>query len=195
MSNANFKQAGANTAMTRILAISGSLRSHSSNTALLEAAALVAPQGVEITVYGGVGNLPHFNPDLEDMESPTVSEYRRQLQKADGVLISSPEYAHGVPGVMKNALDWVVGSGELVNKPVALLNASLRSTYAQASLLETLTVMSARVIPQACITFPHWDKTLDAAGIASHAQISRLLRESLDELIRAIRREEAQSPA
>jgi len=94
---------------------------------------------------------------------------------------------------MKNALDWVVGSGELVNKPVALLNASLRSTHAHASLLETLTVMSARVIPQACITLPHWDNTLDAAVIVSHVQISRLLRESIDELVRAIQCEQ-QSP-
>ena len=176
--------------MTRILAISGSLRSRSSNTSLLEAAALLAPEGVEITIYRGLGNLPHFNPDLEGLESDAPLQYRRQLQDADGVLISSPEYAHGVPGVMKNALDWVVGSGELVNKPVALLNASLRSTHAHASLLETLTVMSARVIPQACITLPHWDKTLDAAGIVSHVQISRLLRESIDELVRAIQCEQ-----
>jgi len=179
--------------MTRILAISGSLRSRSSNTFLLEAAALLAPEGVEITVYRGLGNLPHFNPDLEGLESAAALQYRRQLQEADGVLISSPEYAHGVTGVMKNALDWVVGSGELVNKPVALWNASLRSTHAHASLLETLTVMSARIIPQACITLPHWDKTLDAAGIVSHVQISRLLRESIDELVRAIQCEQ-QSP-
>lgn len=176
--------------MTRILAISGSLRSRSSNTSLLEAAALLAPEGVEITVYRGLGNLPHFNPDLEGLEPAAALQYRRQLQDAGGVLISSPEYAHGVPGVMKNALDWVVGSGELVGKPVALLNASLRSTHAHASLLETLTVMSARVIPQACITLPHWDKTLDAPGIASHVQISLLLRGSIEELVRAIQCEQ-----
>jgi chromate reductase len=172
--------------MTHILAISGSLRRQSSNTSLLDAAALLTPEGSEVTLFRGLGNLPHFNPDLEGVEAPEVLEYRRQLQEADGVLISSPEYAHGVPGVMKNALDWVVGSGELVNKPVALLNASPRSTHAHGSLVETLTVMSARVIPQACITFPHWDKTLDAPAIASTAEISRLLRESLDELVRAI---------
>jgi len=60
-----------------------------------------------------------------------------------------PEYAHGVPGVLKNGLDWVVGSGELVDKPVTLFNASPRGTYAQASLTETLTVMSAKVVPEA----------------------------------------------
>jgi len=96
---------------------------------------------------------------------------------------------------MKNALDWVVGTGELVNKPVAGLNASPRSTHTHASLVETLTVMSARVIPQACITFPHWDKTLDAPAIASHGEISRLLREALEELLRAIARGQSQSTA
>ena len=175
--------------MIRILAISGSLRSQSSNTTLLAAASLLAPAGVEIAAYRGLGELPQFNPDLEGREAPEVLGYRQQLKEADGVLISSPEYAHGVPGALKNALDWVVGSGELVNKPVALWNASPRSTYAQASLSETLTVMSARLIPQACITLPLWDKTLSAEGIATHSQISPLLFESLHELLRAIPKE------
>src|SRR5690349_21363282 len=104
----------------RILAISGSLREGSSNTAVLQAAAALAPLGVEIILYDGLGRLPHFNPDLdgENAVAP-VAEWRARLQSADGVLISSPEYAHGVPGSLKNALDWVVGSGEFVNKPVA----------------------------------------------------------------------------
>src|SRR5438105_3467377 len=114
----------------RILTISGSLRSASSNTTLLRAAAALAPEGVEIILYDGLGDLPHFNPDLEEANLPSVMDFRARLRAADGVLISSPEYAHGVPGVMKNALDWVVGSGEFVDKPVALLNASPRSTYA-----------------------------------------------------------------
>jgi len=138
----------------RILAISGSLRLASSNTALLRAAATLAPEGVEITLYGGLGNLPHFNPDLEGTGPPSVMDFRTRLQVSDGVLISSPEYAHGVPGVLKNALDWLVGSGEFVGKPVALLNASPRATYAQASLAETITVMSARIVDEASITMP-----------------------------------------
>ena len=93
----------------RFLAISGSLRLASSNTALLRAAALVAPEGVEIILYRGLGDLPHFNPDLEAAEPPSVTEFREQVRISDGLLISSPEYAHGVPGVLKNALDWLVG--------------------------------------------------------------------------------------
>src|SRR5262249_47022129 len=109
----------------RVLAISGSLRSGSSNTILLRAAAELAPRGLCVILYGGLADLPHFNPDLDDEANPPpqVREFRDALRAADGLMICSPEYAHGVPGSLKNALDWVVGSGELSGKPVALINA------------------------------------------------------------------------
>ena len=135
--------------MIRILAISGSLRKVSSNTALLNAAIVLAPEIVEIKLYGGLGDLPPFNPDLEPYEPPSVTDFKRQLQGADGLLISSPESAHGVPGVLKNALDWLVSGEEFVYKPVALLNASPHAT-----LTEIITVMSGRLVPEASITLP-----------------------------------------
>src|SRR5215471_13762761 len=141
--------------MIHILGISGSLRAKSSNTTLLRAAAkLASSRDMSITVYSALGELPHFNPDLEGTEPPSVIEFRDELQDCDGVLISSPEYAHGVPGVLKNALDWIVGSGELVDKPVGLLNDSPRSTYGQASLRETFTVMAARLVKEASVALP-----------------------------------------
>jgi len=137
----------------QILAISGSLRAGSSNTALLQAAATLAPANVQIVLFEKLAELPHFNPDLDQEPFPAaVVDFRAQLRKSAGVIISCPEYAHGVPGVLKNALDWLVASGELYEKPVALFNASLRGTYAQASLRETLTVMTAQLIPEACVT-------------------------------------------
>jgi len=172
--------------MIKILAISGSLRSKSSNTTLLLAAAMLAPAGAFFAQYAGLGDLPHFNPDLEGMEGDAVLEFRRELQESDAVLICSPEYAHGVPGALKNALDWIVGSGELVDKPVALVNASPRSTYAHASLMETITVMSACLVEEACVTLPLWDKSMDALGVSSHAEISELLSTALTELIAAV---------
>lgn len=174
----------------KILAISGSLRASSSNTVLLRAAAMLAPTGVEIILFHGLGDLPHFNPDLEESGIASVMDFRAQLQKSDGVLISSPEYAHGVPGVMKNALDWVVGSGEFVDKPVALLNASPRSTYAQASLTETLTVMTARLIAEACVDVPLSGKKLDEAGIVADAEMSSILRAAIQALAHAIQNSE-----
>ena len=172
--------------MTRILAISGSLRRQSSNTNLLRVMAMLAPEGVSISLYHGLGDLPHFNPDLEGTEGLAVLDFRRRLQAVHAVLISSPEYAHGVPGVLKNALDWIVGSGELVDKPVALINASPQSNHAYASLAETITVMSARLVKNACVTLPFWDKSRDARGIASHPEISALLQKSLTEFVDAI---------
>lgn len=140
--------------MTTIVAISGSLRAGSSNAALLRAAASVAPEGVQVVFYEGMGDLPYFNPDL-DTEGSTPPEAVRQLRglliAADAILISSPEYAHGVPGSFKNLLDWLVSTGELVGKPVALLNAApAGGEYAQNAILETLRTMNWRVIDAAC---------------------------------------------
>ena len=172
----------------RILAISGSLRASSTNTALLRATAALASEEVEIDLWEGLGDLPHFNPDLDGEEpSPEVAEFRNRLKAADGVLISSPEYAHGVPGVLKNALDWVVGSGELVGKPVALINASPRATHAQASLIETLTVMTAVLVEEASIAIPLLGKNLDEKGIASDASISSQLRTAVEAFVRCDR--------
>jgi chromate reductase, NAD(P)H dehydrogenase (quinone) len=136
----------------KIIGISGSLRTTSLSTALLNAGATLAPPSVELMVYDGIGNLPHFNPEL-DKESvpPAVSDFRSQLNSSAGVVISTPEYAHGIPGVLKNALDWLVASGEFCEKPVALFSASPYARFAHASLIETLTVMMARLIPDAFI--------------------------------------------
>src|SRR3954453_11357999 len=101
----------------RVLAISGSLRRVSSNGALVEAAVRLAPPGVSVSVYRDLASIPPFNPDLETNDSPdAVSSWRAAIGAADALLISSPEYAHGVPGVLKNALDWIVGSRELIDK-------------------------------------------------------------------------------
>ena len=172
--------------MIRILAISGSLRCFSSNTTLLQAAARLAPQGVEITLYNGLAELPHFNPDLEGSEPATVVNFRARIKGSDGVLISSPEYAHGVPGALKNALDWIVGSGELVDKPVALLNASPRATLAQASLTETIRVMSAHVVEEASLRIPLMGRNLDASGAAGDPELARLLATAIAEFTSAI---------
>lgn len=177
----------------RILAISGSLRRASSNTALLRAAAALAPEGVEVIVYEGLGALPHFNADLEETEPSSVKDFRAQLRMSDGVLISSPEYAHGVPGVLKNALDWLVGGEEFIGKLVALLNASPRSTYAQASLTEILTVMSGRIVPEASITVSLLGKNLDEDEIVSHGEIAGALRAALVAFARAVENDRAKA--
>ena len=171
----------------QILAISGSLRTNSSNTNLLRAATTLAPRGVEISLWDGLGDLPHFNPDINDGALPqAVKLWRSKLKTADGVVFSVPEYAHGVPGVLKNALDWIVGSGELVDKPVVLFNASPRSTFAQASLVETLTVMLAKIASNASVTLQLLGKPLSADEIRADPALSATLRSAIELFVLAI---------
>ena len=148
----------------KVLALSGSLRKTSLNTAMLVMAGASAPTGVCVTLYGGLGGLPLFNPDLELNLPDKVTELLDQIAQADALLIASPEYAHGVSGVMKNALDWMVSSAVFVDKPVALWNASPRASIALAALRETLAVMSARLIDTASLKL--LIKSMDPAGPA-----------------------------
>lgn len=174
----------------RLLAISGSLRAASSNTALLRAAVRLAPEGVEVSLYEGPADLPHFNPDLDDLDAgtapPPVMDFRSRLRASDGVLISSPEYAHGVPGALKNAIDWVVSSGEIYEKPVALLNASMSATHAQASLTETLTTADAYLVREASVRVGLPTNRIGEAGIVSDPELSETLRSAMVAFARAI---------
>lgn len=139
-------------------------------------------------IYEGLGALPHFNPDHDGEEAEqSVTAWRSSLQSCDGVVFSVPEYAHGVPGSLKNALDWVVGGTELVGKPVALFNASPRGTYAQASLLETLTVMSANVVSEASVTLNPSARPFSAGEILENPEIAALLRSAIESFAAAIR--------
>ena len=132
-----------------VLALSGSLRRASLNTEMLTMATRCAPPGMSVTIFAGMGDLPLFNPDLESREPSQVARLRTDIADADALLIASPEYAHGVSGVMKTALDWMVASGVLMNKPIALWNASPRASHAIAALRETLAVMAARLVDAA----------------------------------------------
>jgi chromate reductase len=173
----------------RILAISGSLRKASLNSALLRAAARIAPPGIEVTLYRGLGDLPLFNPDIEASQPAPVAALREQILVADALLIASPEYAHGVTGAIKNALDWMVGNETFVDKPVALLNASPRATHAQAALRETLSTMSARLVDAACVTVPMLGSGLGEEDIVQHPEIRAALRAALSALRTAVQSE------
>jgi NAD(P)H-dependent FMN reductase len=171
----------------RFLGLSGSLRARSSNTELLEAARLLAPDGIEIERYDGIGRLPHFNFDLDNDEPPDpVLDLRAQVGAADGLLISCPEYARGIPGSFKNALDWLVGSSEFTNIPIALFNASPRASDAQAALRLVLTTMSARIVDEASMTVSLLAKDLDAAAIAADADLAGAISASLKAFAGAI---------
>jgi chromate reductase len=171
----------------KIIAISGSLRATSLNTAVLHAARRLAPAGVRIELFEGIGELPFFNSDLEGGRLPEeVANFRTVIGSADGLLISSPEYARGVAGVMKNALDWLVGSHEFPGKPVALINTSPRASHALAALTLTLETMSARLVKEASITLPLLGTVDDADSIAANAELADPLRNALERYVGAI---------
>lgn len=175
--------------MQHLLAISGSLRTVSSNTSILRAAQLLAPPGVAIELYDALDSLPHFNPDLEERPAVEVAQLRERVGRAAGLLISCPEYARGIPGTFKNALDWLVGSETFPDKPVALINTSPRASAAQAALRLVLTTMSARIIEEASLTVDLLSRRLTAEAIAADPAIAPALTESLHVFLVAIRQD------
>src|ERR1700760_3663222 len=109
----------------RLLLVSGSLQRVATNRALLVVATQCATDVARVSLSEHIGTLPHFNPDITDDDQPAVTDWSNAIADADAVLIASPEYAHSLPGSLKNALDWIVGSGELYEKPVALMSAGI----------------------------------------------------------------------
>jgi chromate reductase, NAD(P)H dehydrogenase (quinone) len=135
----------------RILAISGSLRAGSANLELLRHARAAAPADVEVVIFDGVARLPHFNPDFEANGScpPAVLAWREAVECSDALLVASPEYGHSLPGALKNAIDWLIGSGQLERKIVAV-TASVagpeRGRLGLAALLQALGAVSATIV-------------------------------------------------
>ncbi|HEY0778103.1 MAG TPA: NADPH-dependent FMN reductase [Gemmatirosa sp.] len=179
----------------RILAISGSLRAGGANNAVLDAARRLAPPGVEITHYAGLRALPAFDPDLDTIAGDALPQEAAQLRaavgRADALLLSSPEYAHGIAGAFKNALDWLVGSVEFPGKPVALLNASAHAVHAHAQLVEVLTTMNARLVPEASIVVHVGGRSVagrpfDGPAVAADAALGGALRGALRALCDAV---------
>ncbi len=172
-----------------ILALSGSLRAASENTRVLRATARLAPAHVRVTLSPGLGELPLFNPDIELPNPPSVAALRAAINAAGAVIIASPEYAHGVSAVIKNALDWMVGNESFVQKPIALINVAPRASHAYLALRETVTMMSARVIDAACITLAQPVTGMTEQEIAGHPQHAAMLEGMLRTLAIAAREE------
>ena len=146
----------------KILAISGSTRSGSSNTALLKALSTHAPSGISVELFSGLQTLPIFSPDLESAKTPEdVIELCELITSADGLVISSPEYVHAIPGGLKNAIDWLVSREEIIRKPVALVHASHRGEDMLASLRLVISTVSERFAPDIFLRFSLISKTED----------------------------------
>jgi chromate reductase len=163
----------------RILAISGSLRGASTNSAIVEALALIA----SVEIYREMGDLPHFNPDLDTDDPPAIIQrLRQEVAESSALVISSPEYAHGVPGSLKNLLDWLVGCVDFPGKRIALISSSSRGVHAEASLRETLKTMSAVIVEEASVTVPLLGKSVDGSSIAAQPELRQVLLDALGRL-------------
>jgi chromate reductase, NAD(P)H dehydrogenase (quinone) len=172
----------------RILAVSGSLRAGSHNTSLLRAAAEAAPEGVEVELWEGIGDLPIYDQDLEGTDLPdAVHRLREDWAAADAILFATPEYNGSVPGGLKNAIDWAsrpVRESALTNKNVAVIGAStgqFGAMWAQADLRKVLGVAGARVVADELpVTRAH--EKFDAEGRLLDGELFDRLRLVLETL-------------
>jgi chromate reductase, NAD(P)H dehydrogenase (quinone) len=162
----------------KILGLSGSLRKTSYNTAVINALKILAPKHVEI-VLGNIGELPLFNPDRENERMLTLEKLKTDLTESSGLIIATPEYAHGISGPLKNALDWLVSGVAFPNKPIMLVNSSPRAFHAQQHLREVLTTMSGNIIENAYVSIPLLNSALDYRGIIKHKKLAALLEAGL----------------
>ena len=170
----------------KILALSGSLRAASINSAFCRAAARLAPAPLELSLYAGLGELPLFNPDLEADPPRAVREFRNAVEGTGALLIASPEYAHGISGVLKNALDWLVSFEGFIGKPVALVNTSPRARHAHEALREILQTMSARILSEASVTLPLLGGCVTEEEILASPDVAPRIREAMASLARAL---------
>jgi chromate reductase len=171
--------------VTRILGISGSLRSGSHNTQLLRAAAEAAPAGVEVELFDGLGDVPLYDADLDGEPLPgPVQALKAAIAAADALLIATPEYNWSIPGVLKNALDWAsrpAGRSVLKHKPIALAGATGGGFGTVRGQLATRLVLASTgsyVLPDPLLHISHARQRFDADG--------RLVDDAVRQELRAV---------
>lgn len=163
-----------------IFVISGSTRKKSINANLIQVISNLYSDKLSFHVYSGLSELPHFNVDLDtETPPPVVIDLREQLKAADGVLICTPEYAMGLPGSLKNLLDWTVSSSDFSKKPVAVITASTSGEKAHESLLGTLRIIEAKLDDNAAFVLSHAkEKVNDTPEITdekTHAAVKKVM--------------------
>jgi chromate reductase, NAD(P)H dehydrogenase (quinone) len=170
-----------------ILAICGSTRKNSTNYYLIKAIEVLTKDIFKITIFESIAALPHFNPDCNTENVPVeVIAFRKLILNADAVIICTPEYAHGVPGTLKNAIDWTVSTNEFSQKPTALITASTDGKYAHGALLEILNTIEAKnadnhqLIIQFAKTKVNADNTItDAATLSDVVKLIKGIQQTL----------------
>jgi chromate reductase len=166
----------------KIFCISGSLRPGSSNHAVLRFLGGLAPTGIICTIYDGLGQIPPFDPGIDNPPEVVVA-LRELISHADAIIICTPEYAFGVPGQLKNALDWTVSSGSFSGKPTALITASTGGENAHAALLKILGAIDAKVIDHATLLIPFIRSKMDADGNITEVETAEKLKAVFDAVL------------
>jgi chromate reductase len=172
----------------RILGLSGSLRRDSHNTRLLAGARSLLPAGVELVVFDQLAAIPPYNEDDEPRTPPAVAALKAAIAGADALLVATPEYNASIPGVLKNALDWVsrpVADTPLRGKPTAVVGAStglFGAVWAQAEARKVLATIGARVVDRE-LPLAQADEALGADGLPVERDAVEALSATLDELI------------
>jgi chromate reductase, NAD(P)H dehydrogenase (quinone) len=173
--------------MKKIMAFSGSLRARSTNLTIIENIAQMFAARMTVTVYDGLARLPYFNPDLESAAPlAEVEALRRQIREADGVLICTPEYVFSIPGALKNALEWTVGTGDFAGVPVALITASSLGEKTHESLLLVLKTIEARITEHTALLISGARTKLNSEGKISDAPTIEALNLVIESFLRTI---------
>jgi chromate reductase, NAD(P)H dehydrogenase (quinone) len=171
----------------KILAISGSIRNNSTNSYLINAIINLYKDQLDFIIYKGLTDLPHFNPDIDQEPFPeTVIDFRKRIKEADGVLICTPEYAMGVPGTLKNAIDWTVSSADFSKKPVALITASSMGEKAHESLLGTLRIIEAKIEEGSELLIPFAKTKINSDNKITDQETSEKIKKLMDSFIGVI---------
>jgi chromate reductase len=177
------------TGKKKILAISGSTRADSTNGNYIKAIADLSRAVFSVAIFEGIAGIPHFNPDLDNENPPVpVSDMRKALREADGVLICTPEYAMGVPGTLKNAIDWTVSSGEFSHKPVALITASSSGLKGHAALLETLKVIETEMTDETALVISYAKTKIAEDGRIRQGETLDKINQLIEGLDRVIKK-------
>ena len=173
----------------RLMLICGSMRSGSTNEALLRTVASLLPDDVVADLYDGMGLLPHFNPDDDHDPLPArVADLRHRIATANAVLFSTPEYAGAMPGSLKNLLDWTVGGVEVSDKPAAWINISTApagATDTHESLSTVLRYTGAKLVEAACVRIPVHRDAVGLDGLIADPEIRIRTKAAITTLLAA----------
>lgn len=168
-----------------LLAIPGSLRRNSASNAILKFIAGELSETISFVIYDKLAGIPPF--DDSDVVPTAVQEFRQLIEKSDGVLICTPEYAFGIPGALKNALDWTVSSGEFLDKPIAVITAATNGEKGHAALLLVLSALSAKIDEKATLLIDFVQAKLDSDKNLKDADTQKKVKSILHAFLQEIR--------